>query len=254
MTKDEPKPFLDHLGELRVRLLHFSIAFFLVLGIVLMVPSFENSVSIRVFRWLSAGLLPPGTRLVFLDAFEPAWVILKVGMALTCAMLSPYLLYQVFAFVAPAFAQESQKTLALVVVAGTGLFTLGMLFAYTLILPASLSILLGIGIAAGGVAQLTFDRFYTFILTMLLVFGIPFEMPLVLGFLVRLGVVDLIQLRAARRFVYIGIVVFSAVITPDPTPFSQVLLSLALVGLYEVGLLACMFFESPKTVVELEAR
>ena len=73
---------------------------------------------------------------------------------------------------------------------------------------------------------------------------------LVLGFLVRLGVLDLMQLRASRRFVYLGIVIFSAVITPDPTPFSQVLLSIALIGLYELGLLACVFFESSKVVVE----
>lgn len=73
--------------------------------------------------------------MVFLDAFEPAWVILKIGLALTCAVLSPYLLYHLFAFLAPAFAQESQKTLALVVLAGAGLFLAGMAFAYVLILP-----------------------------------------------------------------------------------------------------------------------
>ncbi|MBI4371151.1 MAG: twin-arginine translocase subunit TatC [Elusimicrobia bacterium] len=253
MIQDEPKPFLDHLDEFRTRLLRSLIVFFLVLGIVLMLPSFENSFSIRAFRWLSTGLLPPGTRLVFLDAFEPAWVILKVGLALTSAILSPYLLYQLFAFLAPAFARESQTTIASVIIAGTALFLLGMCLAYALIIPASLRVLLGLGVAAGGVMQLTFDRFYTFVLTMLLVFGIPFEMPVVLGFLVRLEVLNLTQLRDSRRSVYLGIAIFSAVITPDPTAFSQVLLSIALMGLYETTLLAYAIFDRPKMAEALQA-
>lgn len=254
MLEDEPKPFTDHLEELRTRLLRSLVAFFIVLGAVTVVPSFESSVSTRLFRWLAASVLPPGIHLVFLDAFEPAWVLLKVALALTVFLLSPFLLYQVFAFVAPAFARTAQKTLAAVVLAGAALFLLGMAFAYFLVLTASLRILFAIGTAAGGTPQLTFDRFFSFILTMLLVFGVPFELPLVLGLLMRLGLVTLQQLRASRRFVYLGIVTAAAVITPDPTPFSQLLLSAALIALYELGLLACALFQSRTPSYRLEGR
>lgn len=247
-------PFLDHLGELRARLLRCGAAFVLTLGSVLMLPSFQESVSIRLFRWLEASLLPPGARLVFLDAFEPAWVILKVGLSLSIVALSPYILYEAFAFAAPAFARERRRTLAGVVAAGGLLFALGMAFAYFLMIPASLRVLIGLGVAAGGTPLLSLDRFYTFVLTMLLVFGVPFELPLVLGFLVRLRLVSLNQLRAMRRFVYLGIVILAAAITPDPTPFSQLFLSAALVALYELGLVACVLFARSEPLESLEGR
>jgi len=236
-VQDLPKPFWEHLGELRSRLIRSIAVFAGFIALFLILPSFHDSFALRLMRHLPISLIPDPYHLIFLDALEPLWVAMKVAFTLALFFSSPYLLFEGISFLAPAFSAAHRKLLIGSVGAGFLLFAGGVYFSYRVMVPVTLDVLLQYGVAAGGQPALTVSSFFGFLLIMLLLFGIPFELPLVMGLLVRSQVVPLDVMMNARRFVYVGIVVVAAVLTPDPTPFSQMILSVVMILLYELGIL-----------------
>jgi sec-independent protein translocase protein TatC len=155
----------------------------------------------------------------------------------------PYVLWQMWAFVAPGLYQH-EKNLALPVILSSFIFFLiGMAFAYFLVFPIAFGFFANY--TPPGVTMMTdIDKYLSFVLTMFIAFGITFEVPVIVIVLVRLRIVSLAKLRSIRSYVIVGAFVVGAVFTP-PDVVSQLLLAVPLWLLYELGILFARFFVPP---------
>src|SRR5438046_3152254 len=146
----------------------------------------------------------------------------------------PYVLYQMWAFVAPGLYVNEKRLVLPLVVASSLLFLLGMSFAYFLVFPVVFKFMASI--APEGVAWMTdIDKYLSFVLTTFMAFGVTFEVPVVVIVLVRVGVVSIDKLKEIRPYVIVGAFVVGAIFTP-PDVISQVMLAVPLWLLYELGI------------------
>ena len=247
MTDASPPPdgaqetFISHLIELRSRLLRSIVAVVIVL--LCLVPWAK-----QIYAALAAPLmqaLPPGATMIATDVTGTFLVPLKVTLMAAFLLALPYVLWQVWAFVAPGLYQHERK-LALPVLASSFVcFVAGMAFAYFAVFPIAFGFFAGY--APAGVTMMTdIDKYLSFVLTMFIAFGITFETPVVVIVLVRFRVVSLDKLRSIRPYVIVGATVIGAVFTP-PDVVSQLMLAIPLWLLYELGLVLARFVEPPVT-------
>ena len=177
-------------------------------------------------------------------------VPLKVTLMAAFLIALPYVLYQAWAFVAPGLYQHEKRLAVPVIVSSFFFFLVGMAFAYFVVFPVAFGFF--VGYTPPGVQMMTdIDKYLSFVLTMFLAFGLTFETPVVVVVLVRMGVVGLEKLKAARGYVIVGAFVIGAIFTP-PDVISQLLLAIPLWLLYEVGLFLARFVSVPKRDTEEE--
>lgn len=232
--------FISHLVELRDRLLRAIIAV-LVLTIAL-VPWAKEIYALLAQPLLSA--LPAGATMIATDVTGTFLVPLKVTLMAGFLIALPYVLYQMWAFVAPGLYQHEKRLAVPVIVSSFVFFLVGMAFAYFVVFPVAFGFF--VGYTPPGVQMMTdIDKYLSFVLTMFIAFGLTFETPVVVVVLVRMGVVSLDKLKGARGYVIVGAFVLGAIFTP-PDVISQMLLAIPLWLLYEVGLLLARFVSVPK--------
>ena len=172
-------------------------------------------------------------------------VPLKVTLMAAFLIALPYVLYQMWAFVAPGLYQHEKRLALPVIVSSVFFFAVGMAFAYFVVFPIAFGFFAGY--APAGVQMMTdIDKYLSFVLTMFIAFGITFEVPVVVVVLVRLGVVELKKLQSIRGYVIVGAFVVGAIFTP-PDVVSQVMLAVPLWLLYELGLLVARFVSVSKS-------
>jgi sec-independent protein translocase protein TatC len=224
------------INELRRRLLICLAALVLVAGLMMGCPSWQHSWALQGLSFLESQLLPAGLHLVYLSPLEPMAVAMKLSLAVAFLACLPLLLWHVVGFTLPALAAGMRPfyvrfALLSVLFMGAGLF-----LTYQFMLPLTLKMLLAYGTAAGGVPTLTFENFYSFCVLVLLAFALPFEAPLVMGFLQRFNLVEAKTFRSIRLKAYGVFMIVSQFVTPDPliTPTIFCLVSFAL---YEIGIL-----------------
>ena len=171
-------------------------------------------------------------------------VPLKVTLMAAFLVALPYVLWQVWAFVAPGLYQHERRLALPVLVSSFLFFLVGMAFAYFVVFPIAFGFFAGY--TPAGVTMMTdIDKYLSFVLTMFIAFGITFETPVVVIVLVRFGIVPLDKLRSDRApYVIVGAFVVGAVFTP-PDVVSQLLLAVPLWLLFELGLLLARFVERP---------
>lgn len=178
---------------------------------------------------------PGQCQLLQTSPFEVFTLRLQVGVAAGAVLTAPIWLYQIWAFVTPGlYAKERRFTLTFVAVASV-LFAAGAVLAYQVV-PTGLSFLANLG-QGQFVTALTGKAYVGFLLTMLLAFGVAFELPLLVVMLNRVGVLPYAKLRRWQRGILFGLFVLAAVITPGNDPFSMIALSISLVVLFEVAVL-----------------
>jgi len=245
-TPEPQETFISHLVELRDRLLRAIIA--VVLLTLALVPWAKEIYALLAKPLLAA--LPAGATMIATDVTGTFLVPLKVTLMTGFVVALPYVLYQAWAFVAPGLYQH-EKRLALPVIFTSFLFFLvGMAFAYFVVFPVAFGFFASY--APSGVQMMTdIDKYLSFVLTMFLAFGLTFETPVVVVVLVRMGVVSLDKLRAARPYIIVGAFVIGAIFTP-PDVISQLLLAVPLWLLYEVGLFIARFVSAPRRDAEGE--
>jgi sec-independent protein translocase protein TatC len=231
--------FISHLIELRDRLLRSIIAV-----VVIMLCLFPWAKDI--YALLAAPLLkvlPAGATMIATDVTGTFFVPLKVTAMAAFLLALPYVLWQMWAFVAPGLYQHEKRLALPVIVSSFVFFLIGMAFAYFVVFPIAFGFFAGY--APAGVQMMTdIDKYLSFVLTMFLAFGLTFEVPVVVIVLVRLRMVSLEKLRSIRSYVIVGAFVIGAVFTP-PDVVSQLLLAVPMWLLYELGLLLARFVVPP---------
>ena len=238
--------FISHLIELRSRLLRSIIAVFIVLAALF---PFAKDIYAVIAKPLLR-VLPQGATMIATDVTGTFLVPLKVTLMAAFLIALPYVLYQMWAFVAPGLYHHEKRLALPVIFSSVIFFALGMAFAYFIVFPIAFGFFAGY--TPAGVQMMTdIDKYLSFVLTMFVAFGITFEVPVVVVVLVRLGVVSLEKLRSIRGYVIVGAFIVGAIFTP-PDVLSQVMLAVPLWLLYELGLLVARFVAvtKPETGVE----
>lgn len=226
LSHDEEATLVEHLTELRQRLL---ICIFAIVPAFALAYAFHEKLISRLMD-----LVPEGTPIVTLGVTEPFTTSLKVSFYAAVAIVLPILLWQAWAFFAPAVGVETQRVLGVFVVLATGLFVVGVVFCYAIVLPKALSFLVDYD-SELYTEQIRASYFLSFVALTLLAFGIAFEMPIFVLGLVRLGVLSAERLRRNRRVGYVAMLAF-AILLPTVDPVSLVLEVAPLLVLYEISI------------------
>lgn len=224
-ARDEKRmPFLDHLEELRWRLIKCLIA-------VAVASILCYAAAGKLMSFLTR---PYPKQLVFLSPAEGFMVTLKVSLFGGLVLALPVVFYQLWQFIAPGLLEKERRYVPLVVIVSTVSFIVGALFAYWVMIPLALRFFLGFE-SSTLVATIRVNEYLGFVTNMMLVFGVVFEMPLLSFFLARIGVLTPQFLRSKRPYSVVAILTIAAVLTP-PDVLSQILLAGPMLILYEVSI------------------
>lgn len=238
-TPDDQDTFISHLIELRNRIIRALLAFILVfLGLF----HWANNIYTLLAQPLLHAL-PKGGQLIATEVTAPFFVPIKVTMMTAFLIALPYILYQMWAFIAPGLYSHEKKIGIPLIIASVLLFLCGMSFAYFLVFPVVFGFIAGV--APVGVAVMTdIGKYLDFVMTMFMAFGITFEVPVVVVLLVKVGFVSVAKLRDIRPYVIVGAFVIGAIFTP-PDMVSQIMLAVPLWLLYELGILVASLVTRP---------
>lgn len=240
--------FISHLIELRKRLMYAGIALLLVF--ICLFPWASDLYALLAEPLLAK--LPKGGQMIATDVTTPFFVPLKVALMASFLIALPYILYQVWRFVAPGLYEHEKRMIVPLIFASTVLFFCGMSFAYFVVFP----VVFGFITAAApiGVAVMTdIDKYLSFVLSMFMAFGITFQVPVAVVLLVRMGVVSVAKLREIRPYIIVGAFVIGAIFTP-PDVVSQLMLALPLWLLYEAGIVVASWTRPVEKPVQLGSR
>jgi sec-independent protein translocase protein TatC len=223
-------PLVNHLIELRTRLLRVIILLFVVFFSLVY---FAND----IYAWLSAplrALLPPGSTMIATDVTSPFMAPFKLTFFVALFASVPYILFQLWGFIAPALYQRERRIAIPLVFTSVVLFYVGIAFAYFVTLPAILGFFTRVG--PEDVAIMTDINLYLdFALKLFLVFGITFEIPIVVLVLIAAGVISSTSLAEKRRYIIVGCFALSMFLTP-PDALSMTMLAIPMWLLFEAGL------------------
>jgi sec-independent protein translocase protein TatC len=232
-------PLLDHLLELRRRLLMSFAALAVCFGICLYFAR-------PIFAFLVQPLLRAGQgKLIYTQIFEAFFVEIKVAFFAASMLAFPIIANQIWQFVAPGLYRNEKRALLPFILATPVLFLTGAALAYYVAIPVALHFLLGFQGNLGGVQQEALPavgNYLSFVMQFLFGFGLSFLLPVLLMLLERAGIVTRKQLVGSRRYAVVGAFAIAAVLTP-PDVGSQLLLAIPLVFLYELALIGIWFTE-----------
>ncbi len=231
--------FISHLVELRDRLLRSIYAVFGVFVLLWFWPGLAEIYDLLALPMIRT--LPEGTHMIATGVITPFLVPLKVGLMAAFMVALPYVLYQVWAFIAPGLYTH-EKRLALPLVFGsTLLFVTGVAYCYFVVFNWVFRFIIQFAPKSITPAP-DIEAYLSFVLTMFVAFGLTFEIPLIEVVLVRTGMVTVAKLKDIRSYVIVGAFVVAAVVTP-PDMVSQLLLAIPMCLLYEFGILLAQLIE-----------
>ena len=253
--EDRRMPLVAHLTELRTRLLRAVIVMSLVfLGAFYFAPMLMTWIQAPLYfyfspstmTWVPSGLT--NVTFIFLSPAEAFWNSIKVSVVVAIYIVMPYILYELWKFAEPGLRIHERRFTLPFVALCSSMFYLGIVFCYFVILPFALNFLVGYGIDAGFTPQLSIGIFVGFNLWLLLVFGLIFELPMVMTLLAKLGIIDVPWLKKYRKWAYLCFFILGAVLTPTPDPFNQTLMAVPLLVFYEVGIVSARIFAKPTDI------
>lgn len=233
-SRNGEMPFLDHLEELRWRIIYSLIALGVSVGL-----GFWLAIRYDAVGLLARPILPliPEHKLAFLHPSEGFTVILDTAMTFGFVLASPVIIYQVWAFLAPALKPHEKRVGIGVLFSGVALFAAGAALAYIVVVPLALPWLFSFG-GPSLVPLITAEDYFSFIFAMVLTFGVSFELPIVILALAALGIVTPSFLTRYRRHAVVLIVIIGAFLTPGDMVWTTIALSVPLYALYELSVLA----------------
>ncbi|MCZ8235957.1 MAG: twin-arginine translocase subunit TatC [Inhella sp.] len=237
------QPFVEHLVELRDRLIRALVAIGIGFGLLCIWPSPGGLYDLLALPMSQA--LPGGTKLIATGTFAPFMVPLKITLMGGFLLSLPYVLYQVWAFVAPGLYSHEKRFVLPLVVSSTLLFFAGVAFCYFLVLPAMSKFIVLVAPQSIQVAP-DIEQYFGTVLTLFLVFGIAFEVPIAVVVLAALGIVSVAKLKEWRGYFAVAAIIVAAIVTP-PDVISQLALFIPLVVLYELGIWAAVMLGRGKS-------
>ena len=243
------QPFVEHLMELRDRLIKAVLAIGVVAGVLFLYPGPG-----ALYDFLAAPLvahLPQGATMIATSVISPFMVPLKILLMAAFLVALPVVLYQSWAFVAPGLYSNEKKMVLPLVVSSTILFFLGVAFCYFFVFGRVFAFIQSFAPKSITAAP-DIEAYLSFVLTMFLAFGMAFEVPIAVVVLARLGVVSIEQLKHFRGYFIVLAFVVAAIVTP-PDVVSQLALAIPMCLLYELGIWAARLFIKSTTAPEDQA-
>jgi sec-independent protein translocase protein TatC len=241
-NKDElagtEQPFVEHLVELRDRLIRALLAVGAVFAVLAFFPGPGPLYDILAAPLIAH--LPEGTKLIATNVISPFLVPLKITLLAAFLVALPVVLYQTWAFVAPGLYAHEKRLVVPLVVSSTLLFFAGVAFCYFFVFGQVFKFIQSFAPTSITAAP-DIEQYLSFVITMFIAFGAAFEVPIVVILLARMNIVSLEKLRAFRGYFVVIAFVIAAVVTP-PDVISQLALAIPMVILYEVGLWAAKLF------------
>ncbi|MCH9826656.1 MAG: twin-arginine translocase subunit TatC [Gammaproteobacteria bacterium] len=252
MSKDASssgeQPLIAHLLELRTRLLRALIGVLIVfIPLAYFAKDFYRIVAAPLMQ-----LMPAGTGMIATEVASPFFAPFKLAGLAALVVALPWVLYQIWAFIAPGLYKNEQRLVVPLLATSSALFYVGMLFAYFVVFPIVFGFF--VKVAPEGVTVMTdISRYLDFVITMFLAFGAAFETPVAIVLLVKTGFVTPADLAAKRAYVLVGTFLLSAFLTP-PDIFSQLLLAGPAYLLFEIGIVWARILVPGAREVEAQRR
>ncbi|MBK4714962.1 MULTISPECIES: Sec-independent protein translocase subunit TatC [Tenebrionibacter/Tenebrionicola group] len=246
MAVEDTQPLITHLIELRKRLLNSIIA---ILVIFLALVYFANDIYQLVAAPLIAQL-PQGSTMIATDVASPFFTPIKLTIMVSIILSAPVILYQVWAFIAPALYKHERRLVVPLLVSSTLLFYIGMAFAYFVVFPLAFGFLTKTA-PAGVVVSTDIANYLDFVMALFMAFGVSFEVPVAIVLLCWLGVTTPEDLKKKRPYILVGAFVIGMLLTP-PDVFSQTLLAIPMYCLFEIGIFFSRFYTGKRRPVQEE--
>lgn len=241
------QPFVQHLMELRDRLVKAMIAIGVVAAVLFFYPGPG-----QLYDLLAAPLvahLPQGATMIATSVISPFMVPLKILLMTAFLIALPFVLWQVWAFVAPGLYSHEKRLVLPLVISSTVLFFIGVAFCYFFVFGQVFSFIQGFAPKSITAAP-DIEAYLGFVLTMFLAFGLAFEVPIAVVVLARLGLVSVDKLKSFRGYFIVAAFVVAAIVTP-PDVVSQLALAIPMCLLYEIGIWAAqLFIRNTQALVE----
>ncbi len=242
-TEDVKMSLTEHLMELRKRLVRSLMALLLGFGFCYY---FKDYIFDVITRPLTR-VLPKSSYLIYTGMTEAFFTYMKIAFFASLILTSPFILYQIWKFIAPGLLPKERQLVVPFVVSSTALFVSGVLFGYFIVLPPAFKFFVSFNNQYLQ-ALLSFKDYLSLFVTFLLGFGISFELPIFIFFLTKLGVVNPRLLSQQRRYAILVIFIVAAVLTPSPDALSQILMAIPLLFLYEVSIFVSKFAQKKEKV------
>jgi sec-independent protein translocase protein TatC len=237
VSHEDRLTLVEHLDELRTRIVVCLVVF----GVALALCFWQNNLLLEI----ASAPLPSGhEKLLTFGVAEPFTITLTVAVYGALILSLPVLLYQLYAYVLPAFSHEERRVVLPIMLLAPILFVAGVAFAYFVVMPPAVSFLLGFNDSQFNV-QVRARDYYSFFSTTLLAGGIVFQLPLAIVAVTRLGIVRVEQLSRNRRYAYLIIAIVAAAL-PGVDPISMLIEMVPLLVLFELSILIARAFGSPK--------
>jgi sec-independent protein translocase protein TatC len=238
VSHEDRLTLVEHLDELRTRI----VVCVAVLGVALALCFWQNHLLLEI----ASNPLPSDHReLLTFGVTEPFTTTLTVAVYGAIILSLPILLYQLYAYVLPAFSNAERRAVLPILLLAPLLFAAGVAFAYFVVMPPATEFLLGFNDSEFNV-QVRARDYYSFFATTMLAGGLIFQLPLAIIAVTRLGIVSVDQLSANRRYAYLGIAVLAAAL-PGIDPISMLIEMVPLLVLYELSILLARAFGRPRT-------
>jgi sec-independent protein translocase protein TatC len=235
VSHEDRLTLVEHLDELRARIIVCIAAF----GVALALCFWQNHLLLEI----ASGPLPNDQKLITFGVTEPFTTTLTVSVYGALALSLPVLLYQLYAYVLPAFSDVERKVVLPILLLFPVLFLAGIAFAYFVVMPAAVNFLLNFNDSEFNIQVRARDYYGFFSMTMISA-GLIFQLPLAILAVVRLGIVRIDQLTANRRYAYLGIAILAAAL-PGVDPVSMIIEMVPLLVLYELSILLARAFGRP---------
>lgn len=240
IVTEEKQPFLSHLEELRKRLIVCAIG----IGCAFFVAYFFKEDLFRILIMPLKEVMPEGDRLIFTNLPEMFFAYLKVSLIAGILAATPVIFYELWMFIAPGLYQHEQRFVIPFVVCSSFLFTAGALFGYFIVFPFGFKFLMGY--ANEYVQALpSVKEYFSFSIKLLFAFGLVFEMPVVVFFLAKMGLVTAKAMRSKRKYAVLMAFVVGAILTP-PDVLTQFMMAVPLMVLYELSIFVAKFAAKKK--------